>query len=99
MRCRDVITVVLDNSIPIIIRDKHLRSQLTGRDKTERNPGKPQPEQSMNQVRRPDIPDFSDAGGKKRENHIMMRSQSSDRRWNSREWGDVMMRIQVTAGH
>lgn len=96
MRCRDVSTVVLDNAVPIIIRDKHLRSQLTGRDITKRTPGKIQPERSVNQ---PDIPDFSDAGGKKRENHIMLRSQSSDRRWNSREWGDVMMRMQVTAGH
>lgn len=52
----------------------------------------------MNQVRQPDIPDFGDAP-KRRENHIMMRSQSSGRRSNSREWGDVMMRIQVTAGH
>lgn len=66
MRCRDVITVVLDIAAPIIIRDKHLRSQLTGRDKTKRNPGKLQPERSVNQ---PDIPDFSDAGKKERESH------------------------------
>lgn len=69
MRCRDVITVVLDNAVLIIIRDKHLRSQLTGGDKTKRNPGKLQPERSVSQVRRPDIPDFSDAGKKERESH------------------------------
>lgn len=29
----------------------------------------------------------------------MMRSHSSRRRFNSREWGDVVMRRQVTPGH
>lgn len=96
VRCRDVITV-LGNTVRIIIRDKHPRSRLTGRDKTKRNPEKRQSERSVNQARRADTPDLGDAGGKT-ENHIMMRSRSSDGRWNGREWGDVMMRVQVTAG-
>lgn len=47
----------------------------------------------MNQVQRPDIPEFNDTGREGESHHDEVTEL-----WNSREWGDVTMRIQVTAG-